>query len=131
MVSAVTSITTSAPSPRVNSRTRATTSSSAKMVASAPNSSASLRRRALWRRAITATCAAPGFARGGRTGDAALARAEDHDGIAHVGAGHAMGPTDSSRNRLIERGQFGGNVGRDLVQRDLGIEVHEFRHAAP
>src|SRR5438094_6158250 len=71
------------------------------------------------------------LAGGQRAGDPALPRAKDHHGVADPGPGDAMGPAHARRERLIQGRQLRRYLGGDLVQRDLGVEVHEFRHPAP
>src|SRR5260370_5939126 len=73
----------------------------------------------------------PCLARSDYACEPALTGAPYHDRVAHARMRFEVRPANSRRHRLVERGAFGRDIGRDLVHRRVRVEVHVLGHSSP
>src|SRR6266849_1096123 len=73
----------------------------------------------------------PCLARSDYACEPALTGAPYHDRVTHARMRFEVRPANSRRHRLVERGEFGRDIARDLVQRGVRIEVHVLGHSSP
>src|SRR5216683_7068686 len=71
----------------------------------------------------------PCLARSDYACEPALTGAPYHDRVAHARMRFVVRPANSRRHRLVERGEFGRDIARDLVQRGVRVEVHVLGHS--